>query len=87
MCVCVPSQNDQNSSLNYGTNVITSFIFFDKILQICPTVSLTVKRRIEAAFREGRVYNKKLDEGKLDLAKVVSDLDLRLFFSDCVSKI
>jgi hypothetical protein len=112
----LPSQKHQNSSINYGTNVITSDFFtktppspsrsplnpnesyemartkttfsriqkmlvgFDKILQICPSLSTLAKIRIFHSFGKGRdsmKYSKILEEGNLDPARVVADLDLR----------
>jgi hypothetical protein len=53
---------------------------FDKILQICPSLSTLAKIRIFHSFGKGRdsmKYSKILEEGNLDPARVVADLDLR----------
>ena len=53
---------------------------FDKILQICPSLSTLAKIRILHSFGKGRDsmdYRKILEEGNLDPARVVADLDLR----------
>ena len=53
---------------------------FDKILHICPSLSTLAKIRIFHSFGKGRdsmKYSKILEEGNLDPARVVADLDLR----------
>jgi hypothetical protein len=53
---------------------------FDEILQICPSLSTLAKIRILHSFGKGRdsmEYRKILEEGNLDPARVVADLDLR----------